>query len=333
MLGGGFASSAVGLVLGSIAPDPSGAPISPGNSPDDGEVELQWRAPAECPPSANVREQISRFVADGATTGTVDRVKVDATIVRTGDRYVLELDLQLPTGALHKRIEADKCEVLASATALVMAVMLDPTAVVETVDRPVQEPLAPVAAPPPKPTPPPPAPRRPARRVQGIVRVLAAGTFGVLPRFGGGFGGSIGARIGRARVEATAFGELPQDATQSQQRDAGARIDLWTVGARGCFAPAVKRVDFPLCAGVEGGQMRARGFGLQLARRAAAPWLAFPVGAAVMWAPVPRFAFGGGVDGFVAATQPAFEIEDLGRVHTANRGGVRIHAGVEVRFP
>lgn len=319
MLAGVIGGPWLGLLLGIAAPD-------------DAPVELQWRAPDECPPSANVRDQITRFVADGAQTGTVDRVKVDAVIVKSGDRYVLELDLQLPTGALHKRIEADKCEVLASATALVMAVMLDPTAVVETVDKPEAPPPIPETAPPkPAPTPPPPVPKK--RRVQGIVRVLAAGSFGALPRFGGAFGGSIGARIGRARVEATAFGELPQRATQSQQRDAGAELDLWTVGARGCFAPAVKRVDFPLCAGVEGGQMRARGFGLQLQRRAAAPWLAFPFGGAVMWAPVPAFAFGGGVDGWVAATQPAFEIEDLGALHTARRAGVRIHAGIEVRFP
>jgi hypothetical protein len=319
MLGGGITSSALGLVLGFAAPD-------------EAPVELQWRAPDECPPSANVRDQITRFVADGAPTGTVDRVKVDAVIVKSGDRYVLELDLQLPTGALHKRIEADKCEVLASATALVMAVMLDPTAVVETVDRPTAAPQPPPVVAAPKPSPPPP-PKKKERRARGIVRVLAAGSFGALPGFGGAFGGSIGARIGRARVEATAFGELPQRERQPQQRRAGADLDLWTVGARGCFAPAVKRVDFPLCAGVEGGQMRARGFGLQLPRRAAAPWLAFPVGAAVMWAPVPAFAFGGGVDGWVAATQPAFEIEDLGPVHTARRAGVRIHAGVEVRFP
>lgn len=321
----GFVGPWLGLVLGSIAPaDPTAA----------APVELQWRAPAECPPSADVRDQIARFVADGAQSGTVDRVQVDAVVERIGDRYVLELELRLPSGAMHKRIEADACEVLASATALVMAVMLDPTAVVETVDRP------PEPAPTPAPTsstpasPPPPIPQAPrSRRVQGIVRVLAAGSFGALPDFGAAFGGSIGVRIDRARIEATAFGELPQRETQAQQRSAGADLDLWTVGARGCFAPTTKRVDVPLCAGVEAGQMRARGFGLQLPRRAAAPWLAFPFGAAVMWAPVPAFAFGGGVDGWVAATQPAFEIEDLGPIHSARRAGVRVHVGIEVRFP
>jgi len=330
MLAGGFVGSWLLLVLAT----PAGT-----RAPDDALVELEWRAPQECPAGASVRDQITKFVADGAQTGTLDRVKVDAVIVRSGDHYVLELDLQLPTGALHKRIEADECAVLASATALVMAVMLDPTAVVETVERPAEPTLVPVVvAPVPMPTPTPtptptsPLPARP-RRVQGLVRVLAAGSFGALPQFGGAFGGSIGARIGRARIEATAFGELPQRRTQAQQRDAGAQLDLWTVGARGCFAPAVKSVDFPLCAGIEGGQMRARGFGLQLRRRAAAPWLAFPFGAAVMWAPVPVFAFGGGIDGWIAATQPAFEIEDLGLLHTARRAGVRIHAGVEVRFP
>ncbi len=310
-----------------------------GAAPDapraEGTVELQWQAPEGCPDGTRVRDEIRRFVATGAQTGTLDRVVADARVVREGERYVLELELRLPDGAMKKRIEADKCEVLASAAALVMAVMLDPKAVVETVDAPVE----------PAPTPPPvaeprvappvvaPKPVAPTRKVQALVRAFAVGSYGAMPRFGAAFGGAIGARIGRARVELVAFGELPQRQRSTAQPGAGARIDLWTLGARGCFAPAVKRVDFPLCAGVEAGQLRARGFGLQVPRRPTAPWLAFPFGAMVMWAPVPRFAFGGGVDAWVAATRPTFEIEDLGPLHTAARVGVRIHAGVELRLP
>jgi hypothetical protein len=321
---GGPAASLLAIVLARSGPEPR----------EEGTVALQWRAPEGCPDGGRVRDEIRRFVATGAQTGTVDRVDVDAKVVREGDRYVLELDLKLPTGALHKRIEADKCEVLASAAALVMAVMLDPTAVVETVDAPREPtpPQAPVTKPI-EPTPPVPPPPPPKRRVQGLVRIFGVGSYGAMPRFGGALGGSIGARIGRARVEAVAFGEFPQRRHHEVETQAGARIDLWTLGARGCFAPNIKRVDFPLCAGIEAGQMRARGFGLATTRNAIAPWLAFPFGAMVMWAPVPRFAFGGGVDAWVAATRPTFDIEGLGVIHQSQRAGVRIHAGFEVRFP
>lgn len=308
---------------------------APSAEPEEGTVALQWRAPPGCPDGARVRDEIRSFVATGAQTGTLDRVDVEAQVVREGDRYVLELDLKLPTGAMHKRIEADKCEVLASAAALVMAVMLDPKAVVETVEeakQPVPTPAPPPAVAPKPIAPPPPVDR--TRRVQALVRIFGMGSFGAMPRFGGALGGSIGARIGRARVEAVALGEIPQRRSHATQPSAGARIDLWTLGARGCFAPNVKRVEFPLCAGIEAGQLRARGYGLSVARKATAPWLAFPFGAMVMWAPVPRFAFGGGVDAWVAATRPTFEIEDLGGpVHTSQRAGVRIHASAELRFP
>lgn len=309
------------------APEPKEAPA----------VELQWRAPAECPPGSRVRDEITRFVAAGTQSGTVDRVQVDAVVEQVDGRYVLELELRLPTGALHKHIEADSCEVLASATALVMAVMLDPTAVVETVDTakaakpepaPPVAPVAPVETVAPKVVPPPPKPR-----VQTLLGVSIVGSWGAMPRFGAAVSGFVGVRVGRVRALAVAFGELPQQARHDEQSAAGARIDLWSVGARGCFAPAVKRVDFPLCAGFEGGQLRARGIGLQVERSASAPWLAVPFGASVMWAPVPRFAFGGGVDGWVAATRPAFVIDDLGPIHRPARAGVRVHLGIEVRLP
>ncbi|HWB80635.1 MAG TPA: hypothetical protein VG755_36985 [Nannocystaceae bacterium] len=325
MLGGAAGSLAMVLAWASVAAPPE---------PEEGTVALQWRAPEGCPDGVRVRDEIRRFVATGAQTGTLDRVDADARVVREGDRYVLELELKLPGGAMHKRIEADKCEVLASAAALVMAVMLDPKAVVETVEEAKVEPPTPEPPPKvePKPvTPPPPVDRK--RRVQALMRIFGMGSFGAMPRFGGALGGSLGARIGRARVEVVALGEIPQRKLNDTERSAGARIDLWTLGVRGCFAPNVNRVEFPLCAGVEAGQLRARGFGLSVARSTAAPWLAFPFGAMVMWAPVPRFAFGGGVDAWVAATRPTFEIDDLGPIHRTQRAGVRIHASVELRLP
>lgn len=307
---------------------------------DEPSVELQWRAPPGCPGGARVRDEIARFVAAGTQTGTVDRVQVDAVIEQIGERYVLELELRLPTGALRKRIEATECAVLASAAALVMAVMLDPTAVVETVDAAAPPEVAPVVPPPvvvpvppvvPAPVPPPIPRTKPMP--QATLRLSALGSFGAMPRFGAALAGAIGVRVGRARAELVALGELPQRTRHPREPIAGARVDLWSVGGRGCFAPAVKKVDFPLCAGFEGGRIRARGFGLQIARRAVAPWLAAPFGAAVMWAPIPRLALGGGVDGWIAMTRPTFEIEDLGVVHHVSRAGVRVHLGVELRFP
>jgi hypothetical protein len=88
-----------------------------------------------------------------------------------------------------------------------------------------------------------------------------------------------------------------------------------------------------VCGGGEIGQIRGEGFGVSVARRARATWAAVTAGAALLWVPLRWLAVGGGVDGVVALTRPSFVVDDVGRVHRPRPAGVRIHAGLEVRFP
>jgi hypothetical protein len=276
-------------------------------APAEPVVELRWDAPPGCPDRSKIDADLARFLAHGAQRDDVP-VVIDARVTRAGEKFVLALSVRASAGAIEKTMRADDCKVLASAVALVVAVLLDPTAVVETVERErvATVPVEPVAEPP-KPEPrtqPQPKPRKkpkPNLAVQGLIRPLVAGSFGPLPRFGVAAGGIVGVRIGRARIEA--------------------------------HAPRWRTLEVPVCAGGEIGRVRGRGFGLSVSRSARATWAAFTAGATLLWVPLRWIAVGGGVDAVVALTRPSFVIDDIGRVHRPRPAGVRIHAGLELRFP
>ena len=216
-------------------------------APGGPDVQLSWDAPPGCPDRAKIDADLARFLAHGAQRDDTP-VVIDARVTRDGDKFVLALDVRASAGAIEKTMRADDCKVLASAVALVVAVLLDPTAVVETVER---ERVAPTPPPPVEPTPAPvpakPPPSAEPRRkldVQGLVRPFVAGSFGPLPRFGVATGGILGVRIGRARIEAHAIWDAPQRA-RATGIDAGARLDLWALGPRGCFAPDWRTMPMP----------------------------------------------------------------------------------------
>jgi hypothetical protein len=304
---------------------------------DDSAVALQWEAPAACPDVAALRGELERYVSADAQRG--DRpLRVHALVREDAGRFVLDLELDAEGGIMRQRIVAERCEVLASATALVIAVLLDPAGVVERVEPsppPVEPPIATAAPVTPTPvTTPTAAPKR-RRSLQAILRVAALGGTGVLPRFGAGFTAAAGIRGRLFRAELVATGMLPQRA-RAEGEDAGARVDAWTIGPRGCVVPEVRTVELPVCTGLDAGQIRARGFGLQTALRPVAPWVAIPLSASVLWAPAAasrRFAFGPGVEAWVATTRPRFGIDDLGPLYRAARAGIRAWVTVELRLP
>lgn len=322
------------LIAGGLAAAPRAAAAAPA----DPAIELRWEAPPDCPDRSKIDADLARFLAHGSRADD-GPVVIDAKVRRTGDKLELALSVHSSAGAIDKTMRADDCKVLASAVALVVAVLLDPAAVVETVERErVAPPPPPVVVAPPAPAPAPvePAPPPPKERrklsIQGVARPFVAGSYGPLPHFGVAVGGLLGVRIGPGRIEVHAIWEAPQTAHASGV-DAGARLDLWAVGPRGCYAPRWRTLEVPVCAGAEIGSMRGDGIGLSVSRRARATWAAVTGGAALLWVPLRWIAVGGGVDGVVALTRPSFVIDDVGTVHRPRPAGVRIHAGIEVRFP
>ncbi len=297
--------------------------------PDEETIDLDWDAPPGCPGADEVRQRLARFVTAGASG---PRVAVDARVHAGAEGYVLDLEIRIESGVLRRRIDAAACDVLASATALVTAVMLDPANLAERVEAapdPTPAPSPVASAPVPSAERKPRARRRPA--VDVALGLRAGGSWGWLPRGAAIFAPHLALRVATARIELVGVTALHQDRRSSTEPSAGARFQPWVAGARGCWAPVVGPVELPICTGIEAGQIRAQGFGLATPQSIAATWVAWPFGASIMWAPHRRVAILAGVEGWVAVARPRFVVADLGALYAPPRAGVRLFAGVEVR--
>lgn len=316
------------------APSPTGpAPV--------GLVRIEWDAPDSCPASDDVRREASQFLGQPADPGqkksasatSETQIQVRARVEEHGTgRWLLTLEIETLSGAIVRRVEAESCAMLASAAALVLAVVLDPASVLEQVTEPTREPTPPTPpAVTPQPESRPAAPRRePA--LGGHARVAFETGFGFLPSVDLGARASLGLRADRWRVELSGTYLPPRD-VYAPDTTAGARLQLWTLGARGCYAPHVSRFEFPLCIGGELGSMRGDGLGISTPETSRARVSAAVLGVAVVLVVHRLAGLYAGVDGWIALDRPSFEIEDLGVVHEVTAGGVRGSLGIELRFP
>lgn len=172
------------------------------------------------------------------------------------------------------------------------------------------------------------------RPIDGAVRVELGGQFlDVLPAATATFGGALALRTRQARVEVRGRWAMPRRAVAPEHPNAGVQVDLWTLGASGCYAPRWRRLEFPLCAGLELGAMRGRGFGVTQPRQARTLYAAVPIDANLVWAPIPRVGPLVGVGASPTLVRPSYDLEAAGPLFRAGPLAVRVVVGVEVRFP
>lgn len=239
---------------------------------------IEWRAPDECPDDAAVEARI------GAMLGTTEVVTEPAVADVDGElgSYTVELATDIDGARQARTLRAPDCAVLAEAVAVVVAVALDPVAVVETE-------LASDAQRVPVDVPSPSEPRRefgltpapstvartsaPARRRKWSFGSRVAGGYGLgtAPGGTGLVGLALYAETGRARLEIEGRYWAPR---RIREGDAGARVQLGTVGVAGCLQLGGPIVTAPVCIGLEAGALRARGVGLPDSRVVNFPWLA-----------------------------------------------------------
>jgi hypothetical protein len=92
-------------------------------------VTLEWEAPAECPSVGHVEDAIARLLA-GGTPEEEKRVKARAVVFKTGvGGWHEDLSTQVGEESGQRALDATTCDALADATALVLALAVDPTRV------------------------------------------------------------------------------------------------------------------------------------------------------------------------------------------------------------
>jgi hypothetical protein len=290
-----------------------------------GDVDITWLAPEGCPSSDAVKAEIDELLGGAASERARDSLSVRATVER-GERWLVTLETQVGRTSGHRTIAAGSCPGLASATALIVALMIDPQAVAARQGK--RE-----AAPPPAPAPVAPAP--PTRTTFGIVGLGAIANLGVLPGPDVGIGVSLGLQRGHWLVELrTAYGprEVHSDALADPQGAYGKfRFHAGTLV--GCWLALRTTVDIGACVLAEAGAVRGEGSGTDHDRAETAPWFGLGVGAALVLKAAPWLCFPVHVDVVAPLWRPTFTVSnvDASLFRAAPLGG-RLTAGVELRF-
>jgi len=286
----------------------------------EGDVDIRWAAPGECPSSADLQERVTSRIPRASAVRARGRVE------RAAGAWRLALDIETPSSRGERTLEASTCDALASSAAVVIAMSITPVA----------EQPNPAPAPPSGPVPPPdrvaePAARRVPAPARFLVRGHLIGDAGTLPSAALGGGLAAGVRVSHAlSLEAGASLFASQDGTVDGTAR-GASFTLLSADVRGCWV-LTRRLELAPCLGVAVDRVSATGFG---AARVAETF-------ALRWAPEALLALGVPIAGFLTVraglgaqapmSRQSFVINAAGTVHRPDAIALRGWVGPEVRF-
>jgi len=351
-----------------VSPLAALVPLSLASAPM--ELPIRWDTPPACVEAAAVPPRVAALVGSGAAPGATLGLGAE----RAGERW--RISLALETGAaesaLRRTLEGSDCATLTEAVALVVAVRLDAmaaaavlasteepspvrveagsregtgAAAVETTDVPGRDGSRPPRVEAESDGPAPDTSPRPVSRARprALASFASAGELGIQPRAGAAFELAGGVGWPHARVELGALASVGPDATSEQLPAVGGRFRLLTGLVRGCGVPGRERVELPLCGGLELGDLRATGTGLERPATVNAPWIAAVASARPQWSPRlrsaagergrARLAFGALLDLVVPLRRHRFATPEAGLVHAVDPVAVRLGLRVELRLP
>ena len=317
-------------------------------------VPLRWEAPLECPDQPALRERVHALVPGLLDARDAAGSRVEASVRAGAEGYEATVVVRNGDGETRREFAASDCETLTDAAALILAVMLDPVGLsVALRERaPELEPAAeleptstpeaelPIDPEPPIETAPVEQPTVSFERTSAAddrprnlgfgVRVLGGGGYGPTNAAHATVGGTLALLGPRWRVELGALGVIPR--IVRVDGGLGGRFDGWAVLGRGCFAPKIRRLELPLCGGVELGSVRGRGLeSLPSAQEASFLWFALAAAQGLWFAPIERVGIGLELDLAVPLNRGSFAIETT-EVQRIAAVTVRGLAGIELRW-
>jgi hypothetical protein len=328
------------LPLTAHAAEPQG-PIAP-------ELGLSWQAPAGCVSSADVENQFARLLGGPTRSSSGKHIAASATVRGSSSgRWTLELATVLDGAAGRRSLAGDSCASVASAAALILALMIDPAAAdraVAAADRAVAAADRAVAAaaragaatehsgaatelpaPPPSPTTPrtpppptvaatPPPPPTPPPVLRPFARSFAGVVVALLPTPAPAAGLAVGARRGRIGAELSVVVTEELRAAAAARAGAGGDFRLVAGGVRTCGQLGARVVDWQLCLGAELERLTGAGFGVDVLRSRTVTMLAGAAGLLVSLPLGSRLALSLDLDAAVRPYHPAFVLDGVGRV-------------------
>ncbi|PRP95114.1 hypothetical protein [Enhygromyxa salina] len=347
---------ALALLLNFAAPDPV-----PVQRPGDAVTWMfEWRAPAGCPDREQIIERIREYLPqleDPPTRAAHAMLRIAAEVVVAGDTWQAHLRVSGRDGDQVRSFSAASCSELADASALIAAVALDPVLTARSVAAAAAP--APALAPPPspepdptpeaRPAPQPPRPTAPQPGSEGVpatsvviseppptrnfkvgLRAQGHGSFGPTTTGYAAVGGGLALFDGLWRWQVEGGYWIPRRVSLADGR--AGRFQAWWVGTRGCVVPSVNSLEFPLCPGVEAGQVIGAGIEPTTNRsRARYAWVAGVLGQGVNWVITDRVALATELTLLLPFTRGQFAIDGQA-IQSITPVGVRGMLGLELRM-
>jgi hypothetical protein len=302
-------------------------------------VELTWSADPSCPSGGAVVAEVERLVRGAPPKDVVvarAKVEHDGTWrvrleTKSGDRVGI------------REVEAETCAQLGDATALILALMIDPTAAMREMPEPPGPRAPPFAAreqapartlPPPAPVVS--APHRPPPHgvsIRGVAALSAVGDVGNLPAAAIGVGGSAGLGIDAYRVTLDLSAFPTRTGHAAQRPAAGGDFTLVAGALVACRTLlALDRFRGGVCLGAELDTVLAKGFGVSSPQSGSTRWGALAAGALVEARIVHPLSTELRVGGAVPFSRPPFYFDDIGTVYRPSVVGFRVAIGLVAHF-
>lgn len=270
--------------------------------------QVTWDAPPECPTAKAVLDSFRRMHADDAAANGLEAT---VHVERADDGFDLTLSLRLARAANDLRLHAMRCDTLADAVALELALAADARVATTAVN-------------------PPDAHEEPAPTDRWAAAVLLGAAAGTTPAFAPGVRARLAYDTALVRLAIDATYLAPETATYSAvPGDVGARFNRITGGVDVCNAPGRHGLRVSACVGFEAGVLRGAGVDLEPAYTATAFWGAITATPSVGWA------FGPGLTLLcegqleLSMTRPEFHALNLGSLFVPDRSGATIWLGAE----
>lgn len=295
-------------------------------------VELAWetRAPSGCDAAAFERYVAELLVGvppdDRGPLHVSVRLEVDGA-----GSWSIELTLGDLDDQPVRRFESTRCEEVIQAAALVVAMELDPNllgppspdASLTAAPAP-SEPAPEETSPRPERNAEPPQNARPSLWLRGY-----GGAIGMaLPGWTGTVGGGSFLRGEAWRV---GLGVRHRFATTTQNAFGGGEFQYLTARATGCGIARVSKLEFPLCAAAELGELRAVGNGVDRPNESRRPWVSLRAIPGISVAATRWLALSLEVDLGYVISQERYFLGDLGPLHDVGPFELGLTLGAQFR--
>ena len=295
-----------------------------------GALTFSWQVPSDCPSRDQVRAEIARLLGGEIRVPKGGDIKAVA-VVAQGQTWSLAIETELAGRPGRRSIEAASCQDLADATALIIALMIDPDAVAAHAKQPRP-------ALPPLPAKSDSASQKEPRSVAYLLGIHAAGSYGTLPSVDAGLGGGIGLAGRRWRAELRGTYGLRRDqkawpAAPPAPADAHGQFNFTAAALAGCFNLGREGPAFGPCADAEIGVVSAKGVGVSVPLPAHTLWLALGAGAYAAIPLGPHLSLPLHLDVLAPLRRSEFVFRYVPtRVFQAPVVGARLSAGIELHF-